>query len=128
MKIGVEDFENILVEYCIDEFNTMTSIDIKNNIEALRKLKSFCEKAKITLSFETLATINIENLIEGKNCNIVITRSKFEDFCFELFKKCITPIENKLRDTKMTKSQIDDIILIGGLCYIPKFSQLFKNF
>ena len=100
MHFGGDDFDNKIVECCIDEFKKYTSIDIKNNTEALIKLKSYCEKAKRTLSFKTQTNIDIKNLIDGKNFNINITRAKFEDLCSELFKKCITPIEKFIKRFK----------------------------
>ena len=126
--LGGEDFNNKLVEYCIDEFKNTTSIDIKNNTKALRKVRAFCEKAKRSLSIAAQVTIDIENLVEGKDFNIIITRSKFEDLCIDLFKKCITPLENVLKDSKMNKSQIDEIILVGGSTHIPRIQTIIKEF
>ena len=88
--LGGEDFDRKLMEYCIDEFKKKYSIDIKDNSRALRRLKKYCEKAKIDLSSSKSTNIIIEDLIDGKDSDIIILRSKFEEICVDLFKKCIT--------------------------------------
>ena len=128
LHLGGEDFDNRLMEYCINEFKRKSSIDIKKNVKALAKVKIACEKAKKILSYSTQTTVYIEALMNGKDLNIVITRFKFEYLCFDLFKKCISPLENVLKNAKMDKSQIDEIILIGGSTHIPKIQSMLKEF
>ena len=126
--LGGEDFDNRLVEYCAGEFRRKTSIDIKKNAKALRRVRASCEKAKRALSAATQATVDIDALMDGEDLNVVITRSKFEDLCMDLFKKCMPPLENVLKDAKMSKSQIDEVVLVGGSTRIPKIQQMVQEF
>ena len=126
--LGGEDFDNRLVEDCAGEFRRKTSIDIKNNAKALRRVRASCEKAKRALSAATQATVDIDALMDGEDLNVVITRSKFEDLCMDLFKKCMPPLENVLKDAKMSKSQIDEVVLVGGSTRIPKIQSMVQEF
>ena len=126
--LGGEDFDNRLVEYCANEFRRKTSIDIKKNAKALRRVRASCEKAKRALSAATQATVDIDALMDGEDLNVVITRSKFEDLCMDLFKKCMPPLENVIKDGKMSKSQIDEVVLVGGSTRIPKIQQMVQEF
>ena len=126
--LGGEDFDNRLVEYCAGEFKRKTSIDIKSNAKALRRVRASCEKAKRALSAATQATVDIDALMDGEDLNVVITRSKFEDLCMDLFKKCMPPLENVLKDAKMSKSQIDEVVLVGGSTRIPKIQSMVQEF
>ena len=126
--LGGEDFDNRLVEYCAGEFRRKTSIDIKKNAKALRRVRAACEKAKRALSAATQATVDIDGLMDGEDLNVVITRSKFEDLCMDLFKKCMPPLECVLKDAKMSKSQIDEVVLVGGSTRIPKIQSMVQEF
>ena len=126
--LGGEDFDNRLVEYCAGEFRRKTSIDIKGNAKALRRVRASCEKAKRALSAATQATVDIDALMEGEDLNVVITRSKFEDLCMDLFKKCMPPLENVIKDAKMSKSQINEVVLVGGSTRIPKVQSMVQEF
>ena len=125
---GGEDFTNRLAEYCIDEFKKKTSIDIKSNAKALARVRTSCEKAKILLSNTLKTIIDIEALMDDEDLNIVITRDKFEDLCLDLFQRCIPPLENVIKDSKIKKSKINEIILTGGSSRIPKIQQMVQNF
>ena len=126
--LGGEDFDNRLVEYCAGEFRRKTQIDIKKNAKALRRVRASCEKAKRALSAATQATVDIDALMDGEDLNVVITRSKFEDLCMDLFKKCIGPLENVIKDAKMSKSQVHDVVLVGGSTRIPKIQSMVQEF
>ena len=126
--LGGEDFDNRLVEYCAGEFRRKTGIDIKGNAKALRRVRASCEKAKRALSAATQATVDIDALMEGEDLNVVITRSKFEDLCMDLFKKCMPPLENVIKDAQMSKSQVHEIVLVGGSTRIPKVQQMVQEF
>ena len=126
--LGGEDFDNRLVEYCAGEFRRKTSIDIKSNAKALRRVRASCEKAKRALSAATQATVDIDALMDGEDLNVVITRSKFEDLCMDLFKKCMPPLENVIKDAKISKSQVHDVVLVGGSTRIPKVQQMVQEF
>ena len=126
--LGGEDFDNRLVEYCAGEFRRKTSIDLKENAKALRRVRASCEKAKRALSAATQATVDIDALMDGQDLNVTITRSKFEDLCIDLFKKCIPPLENVLKDAKMSKSEINEVVLVGGSTRIPKIVSMVQEF
>ena len=126
--LGGEDFDNKLVEYCVEEFRRKTGIDIKKNAKALRRVKVSCEKAKRALSAATQTNVDIEALMDGEDLNVVITRSKFEDLCLDLFKKCMPPLENVIKDAKMKKNEVHEIVLVGGSTRIPKIQQMIKEF
>ena len=126
--LGGEDIDNRLMEYCLDQFSKTTTFDITNNPNALRRLKKECEKAKKILSSSKSTTIDIEEFINGQDLYIEINREKFEDICSDIFEKITPLLENTLKAAKMTKEQIDEIILIGGSSRIPKIQSILKEF
>jgi heat shock protein 1/8 len=126
--LGGSDFDNILVQYLMDEFNKKYKKDLSNNKRAISRLKSAAERAKRTLSSSTTATIDVEALADGIDFNFNITRAKFENLCLHLFKQCIDPVEKVLLDAHMDKTAIDEIILVGGSTRIPKVQELLKQF
>ena len=126
--LGGEDFDNRLVEYCSGEFRRKTGLDLKENPKALRRLRSACEKGKRALSAATQTTIDIDSIMDGKDLNMTITRAKFEELCMDLFKKCMPPVENALKDSKLSKSEIHEVVLVGGSTRIPKVCQLVQEF
>ena len=126
--LGGEDFDNRLVEYCAGEFRRKTGLDLKENPKALRRLRSSVEKAKRALSAATQTTIDIDSIMDGRDLNMTITRAKFEELCMDLFKKCLPPVENALKDSKLAKSEIHDVVLVGGSTRIPKICQMVQEF
>ena len=128
MHLGGEDFDNKLVEYCIKEFQEKTEIDISNNKKAKIRLKILCEKAKIILSSTQETTIDIDNLADGEDLNLNISRPEFEDLCKELFEKCIPLVEEAIKDARLTKERIKDIVLVGGSTRIPKIQEIVKEY
>lgn len=126
--LGGEDFDTLLVDWAVEEFKKKTKIDIRGNARALRRLRNVAERAKRTLSTSTQATIEVDGLAEGTDLNLSITRAKFELLCDNLFKKCITPVEQVMRDSKYSKSDVDDIVLVGGSSRIPRVQQLLREF
>lgn len=126
--LGGEDFDNKLVEYCVAEFKKKTGLNLRENPKALRRLRSSCEKAKRSLSSATQSTIDIDSIMDGRDLNLTITRAKFEELCSELFQKCIKPVEDALKDSKFSKSEIHDVVLVGGSTRIPKIIEMVKNF
>lgn len=111
-----------------EEFKRKSKIDIKGNARAQRRLRTACERAKRILSSATQAQIEVEALADGVDFSVVITRAKFESLCEAPFKKCMGPVEQVLRDAKMSKDKVDDIVLVGGSSRIPKLQQLLKDF
>ena len=128
MHLGGEDFDNKLLDYCINEFKKESGIDISKNQKAIRRLKALCEKAKINLSSMEETTIDIDSLAQGVDFNITITRPEFENFCKDDFDRCIPIVEKALKEAKMKKDDIDEVILVGGSTRIPKIQELIKNF
>ena len=118
--LGGEDFDNRMVDFCIAEFKKKTGIDLKGNARAQRRLRAQCEKAKRFLSSATQAPIECEILADGEDFNTTISRAKFEEICLDLFRKCMPPVENVLKDSGLAKGQIDEIVLVGGSTRIPK--------
>jgi len=126
--LGGEDFDNILVDYATAEFKRKSRVDIAGNPRALRRLRTACERAKRTLSSATQAVIDVDSLADGADFSMTITRAKFESLCDELFRKHMAPVEQVLRDAKMSKSDVHDIVLVGGSSRIPKLQQLLRDF
>ncbi|KRX07814.1 hypothetical protein PPERSA_07564 [Pseudocohnilembus persalinus] len=126
--LGGEDFDTNLVEYCTSEFYRKTKVEINNNPKALRRLRTQCERAKRILSAATQTTIEVDSLAESEDFNITITRAKFEELCLQQFKFTIDPVEKVLKDSGMSKKEIDEIVLVGGSTRIPKVQQLLQEF
>ena len=126
--LGGEDFDNRLVNHFVAEFRRKHKKDISGNARALRRLRTACERAKRTLSSTTQTTIEIDSLYEGIDFYATITRARFEELNMDLFRKCMEPVEKCLRDSKIDKSQVHDIVLVGGSTRIPKVQQLLQDF
>lgn len=109
-----------MVNYFVAEFKKKNGKDISGNLRAVRRLTTACERAKRTLSSSQTASIEIESLFEGIDFFTQITRAKFEDLCMDLFRKTIEPVDRVLKDAKMSKSEIDEVVLVGGSTRIPK--------
>ena len=126
--LGGEDFDNRMVEYFQQEFKKKNRKDLKDSQRALRRLRTACERAKRTLSSATQAHIEIESLFDGVDLNSTITRAKFEDMNMDYFRKCMDPVEKVLRDAGMSKSQVHEIVLVGGSTRIPKIQEMLSNY
>ena len=126
--LGGEDFDNRLVNHFVAEFKRKHKKDISGNARALRRLRTACERAKRTLSSTTQTTIEIDSLYEGIDFYATITRARFEELNMDLFRKCMEPVEKCLRDAKIDKSQVDEVVLVGGSTRIPKVQSLLQDF
>jgi heat shock protein 1/8 len=126
--LGGEDFDNRMLEYCMQEFKKKTKIDITGNHRAVRRLKTACERAKRTLSTAHTSTIEVDALADGQDCNITISRARFEELCADIFRKTMDPVEQVLRDAKKAKSDVDEVVLVGGSTRVPKIQQLLSDF
>jgi len=126
--LGGEDFDNRLVNHFISEFKRKNKKDITGNKRSLRRLRTACEKAKRTLSSATQASIEIDSLFEGIDFYSSITRARFEELCSDLFRGTLEPVESALRDAKMGKNEIHEIVLVGGSTRIPKIKKLLSEF
>uniref|UniRef100_A0A8P4GLN8 Uncharacterized protein n=1 Tax=Dicentrarchus labrax TaxID=13489 RepID=A0A8P4GLN8_DICLA len=126
--LGGEDFDNRMVNHFVEEFKRKHKKDISQNKRALRRLRTACERAKRTLSSSSQASIEIDSLFEGIDFYTSITRARFEELCSDLFRGTLEPVEKALRDAKMDKAQIHDIVLVGGSTRIPKIQKLLQDF
>ncbi|GAY45220.1 hypothetical protein CUMW_087890 [Citrus unshiu] len=126
--LGGEDFDNRMVNHFVQEFKRKNKKDISGNPRALRRLRTACERAKRTLSSTAQTTIEIDSLYEGIDFYSTITRARFEELNMDLFRKCMEPVEKCLRDAKMDKSTVHDVVLVGGSTRIPKVQQLLQDF
>jgi L1 cell adhesion molecule like protein len=123
-----EDFDSLLVDYCVEEFKKKNKIDVKGNARALRRLRTSVEKAKRTLSTATQASVEIDSLAEGLDYQTTITRAKFEQLCDSVFKRTIAPLDQLLTDAKVDKNSIDEIVMVGGSSRIPRIRQLLMDY
>ena len=126
--LGGEDFDNTLVSFCCDEFKKKYKVDISSSAKALRRLRTACERAKRTLSSATQATVEVDSLAEGNDFQTVLTRAKFESMCESFFRRTVAPLDGLLRDAKLDKSQIHEIIMVGGSSRIPKIRELVSSY
>ncbi|VFV25953.1 heat shock cognate 71 kda protein isoform 1 [Lynx pardinus] len=126
--LGGEDFDNRMVNHFIGEFKRKHKKDISENKRAVRRLRPACERSKRTLSSSTQASIEVDSLYEGIDFYTSITRARFEELNADLFRGTLDPVEKALRDAKLDKSQIHDIVLVGGSTRIPKIQKLLQEF
>lgn len=126
--LGGEDFDNRMVNFFVEEFKRKHKKDISKNAKAIRRLKTACERAKRTLSSSTEAGIEIDSLFEGIDFYSKISRARFDELNADLFRSTMEPVEKALRDAKMDKSKIDDVVLVGGSTRIPKIQKLLQDF
>merc|ERR1719389_164809 len=126
--LGGEDFDNRMVDYFLADFKKRYKKDMSGNQRSLRRLRTACERAKRTLSSSTQAHIEIDSLYDGVDFNATITRARFEDLNMDYFKKCMDPCEKVLRDAKISKAGVDEIVLVGGSTRIPKIQNMLTEF
>ena len=126
--LGGEDFDSRLVNFFVSEFKRKFKKDVTSNARSLRRLRTACERAKRTLSSTTQTTVEIDSLVDGIDFYSSITRAKFEELCMDLFRGTLDPVEKVLRDAKIAKSEIDDVVLVGGSTRIPKVQQLLIDY
>ncbi|KAJ9194292.1 hypothetical protein DTO166G4_3393 [Paecilomyces variotii] len=126
--LGGEDFDNRLVNHFVNEFKRKFKKDLTTNARALRRLRTACERAKRTLSSSAQTSIEIDSLYEGIDFYTSITRARFEELCQDLFRSTMDPVERVLRDAKVDKSSVHEIVLVGGSTRIPKIQKLVSDF
>ncbi|BDA51217.1 probable mediator of RNA polymerase II transcription subun [Coccomyxa sp. Obi] len=126
--LGGEDFDSRLAQFCINEFRRKNKKDPSSSPRAVRRLLTACERAKRTLSASTQTSIEIDSLYEGIDFYATITRARFEELNMDLFRRCMEPVEKVLRDAKMDKGAINDIVLVGGSTRIPKIQKMLSDF
>lgn len=126
--LGGEDFDQRVISHFAKLYNKKNNVDITKDLKTMGKLKREVEKAKRTLSSQMSTRIEIEAFHEGKDFSETLTRAKFEELNMDLFKKTLKPVEQVLKDAKVKKSEIDDIVLVGGSTRIPKVQSLIEEF
>ena len=126
--LGGEDFDQRVMDYFLKLIKKKHSVDLNKNPRALAKLRREIEKAKRALSTVHQTQVEIESLIDGEDFSESLTRARFEDLNADLFKKTLGPVQKVLSDSGLKKSEIDDIVLVGGSTRIPKVQQLIKDF
>lgn len=125
--LGGQDFDSRIVEWAIEEFKRKTKVDVRGNSKAIARLRLASEKAKKTLSTSSQTSLEIDSLAEGHDFQVTLTRAKFESLCEDLFRKCMGPVEQVLNDSKMSKSEINDVVIVGGSSRIPRVQALLKE-
>ena len=118
----------ISYEYFIDEFKRKHKADLSENKRSLRRLKTACERAKRTLSSSATASVELESLYEGIDFFTSVSKARFESLCMNLFQKCINPVSRVLQDAGISKSNVHEIVLVGGSTRIPKIQELLSQF
>ena len=126
--LGGEDFDNRMVNHFVEEFKRKHKKDISGNARAVRRLRTACERAKRTLSSATQASVEIDSLFEGIDFYTSITRARFEELNADLFRSTLEPVEKVLRDSKLDKRSVHEVVLVGGSTRIPKVQQLIQQF
>ncbi|KAK3001381.1 hypothetical protein RJ639_021206 [Escallonia herrerae] len=126
--LGGEDFDNRMVNHFMKEFKRKFKKDISKDQRALRRLRTACERTKRTLSTTSETTVSVDCLFEGIDFQMTLTRARFEELNMDLFRECMEPVENCLRDAKMDKSSVDDVVIVGGSTRIPKVQQMLQDF
>ena len=126
--LGGEDFDNVLVDFFAKEFKRKSKKDLTGNPRSLRRLRTACERAKRNLSSSATSTIEIDGLFDGEDFMTSVTRARFEEMCADLFKRTMEPVDKVLQDAKMSKGEVDEIILVGGSTRIPKIQKLLSDY
>merc|ERR1719228_2378915 len=126
--LGGEDFDNRLVEFCTQDFKKKHKLDIRDSARAMRRLRTACEQAKRSLSGARRVTIEVDTLFEGIDYHVVVSRPKFEKMCQADFQRCMAPVAQVLKDAKMSKNDVHEVVLVGGSTRIPKIQELLSKF
>merc|ERR1740116_538286 len=126
--LGGEDFDNILVDFFVKEFKRKNKADCTKSKRSMRRLRTQCERAKRTLSAAARANIEVDSLYDGIDFASSITRARFEDLCMHHFRQCLEPVTKVLQDAKMSKSEIHEVVLVGGSTRIPRIQAMIKQY
>lgn len=126
--LGGEDLDNKMVDHFLQEFKRKHKKDASKNNRSVKRLKIACERAKRTLSSNTIATLEIDSFFDGIDFMSTMTRARFEDLCGDFFKKTMEPVSKVLQDSGLSKGDIDEIVLVGGSTRIPKIQSLLSDF
>ncbi len=126
--LGGSDIDNLIVEWLCEDIKKRMKKDVRENARALKRLNIAAEKAKKTLSSSTTTTIEVESLLDGVDYNTSLTRAKFEQLADKVFTRTLEPLDRLLKDAKMSKGDIHEIVLVGGTTRIPRVQELLSNY
>ena len=126
--LGGEDIDNRIVDYIVEEFKKKNKVDISSNVRTMRRLKTLAERAKRSLSGVSTTSLELDSVHEGIDLNMTLSRAKFENICMDLFNSTLVPVDKVLKDAKIGKNEIDDIVLVGGSTRIPKIQELLSTY
>jgi L1 cell adhesion molecule like protein len=126
--LGGSDIDNLIVEWLCEDIKKRMKKDVRENARALKRLNIAAEKAKKTLSASTTTTIEVESLLDGVDYNTSLTRAKFEQLADKVFSRTLEPLDRLLKDAKMSKGDIHEIVLVGGTTRIPRVQELLSNY
>ncbi len=126
--LGGIDVDNKLVNYVMEEFKKKHKVDLSENKKAVRRLRTVCERAKRTLTSASQTTVEVDSIQDGLDLNVNITRAKFDSLCADIFKRALETIDTVLRDAKVSKSQVDEVVLVGGSSRIPKLQEMLSDY
>ena len=126
--LGGEDFDTRMVNHFVSEFKRKHKHDPSSNKRSIRRLRTACEKAKRTLSSSATTSIEIDSFFEGIDFYSSITRARFEELCMDVFRRAMDPVEKVLRDSKLAKNDVDEVVLVGGSTRIPKIKSMLSDF
>jgi L1 cell adhesion molecule like protein len=126
--LGGSDIDNLIVEWLCEDIKKRMKKDVRENARALKRLNIAAEKAKKTLSASTTTTIEVESLLDGVDYNTSLTRAKFEQLADKVFTRTLEPLDRLLKDAKMSKGDIHEIVLVGGTTRIPRVQELLSNY
>ena len=126
--LGGEDFDNRLVQFMTHDVIRRYVVDITKNLRAMRRLRSACERSKRVLSTATQTMVEVDSLFDGNDYSFKLSRAKFEELCSDLFQKVLRPVEQVLRDANIGKSDVTEIVLVGGSTRIPRIQKLLQDF
>ena len=126
--LGGEDIDNRIVNYVLEEFKRKHKVDLSANKKAVRRIRTAAERAKRSLSGNSQVTIEVDSLHDGIDLSLTLTRAKFESLCSDIFTQTLEPVERVLLDSKVSKADVHDVVLVGGSTRIPKVQELLSGF
>ena len=126
--LGGEDIDTRIVNYVLDEFKRKHKVDLSDNKKVVRRIRTSAERAKRALSGNSQTNIEVDSVHNGIDLSVVLTRARFESLCADIFTKTLEPVERVLIDSKVSKSEVHDVVLVGGSTRIPKVQELLSEF
>ena len=126
--LGGEDFDNRLIKHLLTLLKKRHGVDLNGNRSAMQKLRRETERAKRLLSTQPQARIEIESIVDGVDVSETVTRARFEELCVDLFRQTLVPVEKVIEDAGLEKSEVDEVVLVGGSTRIPKVRSMLEKF